>query len=113
MLLVGGREHVVTSPPQPFRLVYRAFDQIEFDPAKSDEVFEARGFDLAYASRVFPGYVLEQEDTREDYGERRFKVIGELLGEVLVVIYTPSDEACRLITAWVADPLDEELWHGR
>ena len=42
-------------------------------------VFELRGFDLVYARRVFPGYVLEREDTREDYGEPRFRVIGEVL----------------------------------
>ena len=99
--------------PKPYRLVYRAFDRIEFDPAKSEQVFEQRGFDLAYASRLFPGYVLEREDTRHDYGERRYKVIGELMGDVVVIIYTPRDGACRLITAWAADALDMELWHGR
>ena len=100
-------------PPRPFRLIYRAFEAFEFDPAKSEQVFEERGFDLAYASRLFPGYVLEREDTREDYGERRFKVIGELLGDVLVVIYAPRGRACRLITAWPADTVDTELWHDR
>ncbi len=99
--------------PRPFRLVYRAFDRIEFDSAKSEQVFEERGFDLAYASRLFPGYVLEREDTREGYGERRFKVIGELLGDVLVIIYTPRGGTCRLITAWAADRVDTELWHDR
>ena len=34
-------------PPRPFRLVHRSFAWITFDPAKSDEVFERRGFDLA------------------------------------------------------------------
>ena len=100
-------------PPRAFRFVYRSFERIEFDPAKSEQVLESRGFDLAYASRLFPGYVLEREDTRENYGERRFKVIGELLGDVLVVIYTPRGRACRLITAWAADPMDTELWHDR
>ncbi len=98
--------------PQPFHLVYRSFDRIEFDAAKSEQVFEERGFDLAYASRLFPGYVLEREDTRADYGERRFKAIGELLGDVVVVIYTLRNGACRLITAWAADAVDTELWHG-
>jgi len=102
----------VTPPPPPFRLVYRAFDAVEFDPAKSEEVFEARGFDLGYISRIFPGYVLEAQDTRP-YSEPRFKVIGELLGEVYVVIYTPRGRACRLITAWVADLVDRDLWHDR
>jgi hypothetical protein len=52
------------SPPRPFRLVYRAFGEITFDPAKSDAIFELRGFDLAYVSRIFPGTVLERRDTR-------------------------------------------------
>ena len=97
----------MTPPPQAFRLVYRAFDQ-----AKSDEVFEARAFDLGYASRIFPGYVLEREVTRGGYGERRFKV-GDwgVAGDVLVVIYTPRGRACRLITAWTAELRYWELWH--
>lgn len=63
-------------PPRPFRLVYRAFDRIEFDPGKSDEVLEARGFDLGYVSRIFPGYVLEREDTRGYPLLRRASVSG-------------------------------------
>lgn len=74
---------------------------------KSDAVLEARGFDMAHAGRLFPGYVLEQESTRWDYGERRLKTIGELMGDVLVVIYTVRDGA------WEADHLDTELWHER
>lgn len=103
----------MTPPPRPFRLVYRAFDAFEFDTAKSDEVFELRGFDLAYARRVFPGYVLEREDTREDYGEPRFRVIGEVLQDILVVIYTPRGSTCRLITAWEAENWELELWYER
>ena len=103
----------MTPPSRPFRLVYRAFDTFEFDPAKSDEVFELRGFDLAYARRVFPGYVLEREDTREGYGETRFRIIGEVLQDVLVVIYTPRDSACRLITAWEAESWELDLWYER
>ena len=103
----------MTPPPRPFRLVHRAFDAFEFDPAKSDEVFELRGFDLAYARRVFPGYVLEREDTREDYGEPRFRVIGEVLQDILVVIYTPRGSTCRLITAWEAESWELDLWYER
>jgi uncharacterized DUF497 family protein len=102
----------VPPAPRPFRLVYRAFERIEFDPAKNDEVFERRGFDLAYVSRVFPGYVLEREDTR-DYPEPRYQVIGELLGEVFFLVYArPQAGTCRLITAWVAEPHERELWHA-
>ena len=96
--------------PQAFRLVYRAFERFEFDPAKSAEILEARGFDLAYIRRIFPGYVLERQDTRP-YPEPRFQVIGELLGEVFVVIYTPRGGACCLITAWPAEGIELDLWH--
>ena len=98
--------------PRPFRLVYRAFARVEYDPVKSDEVFARRGFDLGYVSGIFPGYVLEREDNRA-YAELRFQVVGELLGEVYEVIYTRRGTACRLITAWVAEPACRELWHGR
>lgn len=74
-------------PLQPFRIVYRAFDQIGFDPRKSDEVLAERGFDLGYVSRIFPGYVLEREDTRP-YRETRYQAIGDVLGELFVVVYT-------------------------
>lgn len=100
----------MTPPPKPYRLVYRAFDLVEFDPAKSNEVLEGRGFDLGYVSRIFPGYVLERPDTRA-YSELRFKVIGELLGDVFVVIYTRRGAACRVITAWHAQGAELEVWH--
>ncbi len=93
----------MTLPPRPFRLVYRVFDQVEFDPAKSDEVFELRCFDLAYTRQMFPGCVLERQDTREDYGEPRSRVIGEVVQDILVVIDTPRGSTCRLITAWEAE----------
>lgn len=97
--------------PRPFRLTYRAFDRVEFDPAKSDEVFEFRGFDLAYVAQMFPGYVLERED-RRGYPEPRWQAIGEVLGEVFFVVYArPWPRVCRLITAWIAEPHERELWH--
>jgi len=42
-------------PPRPFRLVHRSFAWITFDPAKNDQVFERRGFDLAYVAWLYPG----------------------------------------------------------
>jgi hypothetical protein len=36
------------APPRPFRLVWREFERIGFDPFKSDQVLAARGFDLAF-----------------------------------------------------------------
>ena len=76
-------------------------------------MLEVRGFDLSLASYIFPGYVLEREDTRRHYGELRSRAIEEVMGRVLVVIYTPRGDASRLITAWEAEELEWELWHER
>ncbi len=100
----------MTPPPRPYRFVYRAFDRFEFDPAKSQAVLDERGFDLGYVTHIFPGYVLERQDTRS-YHEPRYQIIGELLGNVFVVIYTPRGRVCRLITAWQAQDNELEAWY--
>jgi uncharacterized DUF497 family protein len=94
----------------PWRLVWRDFDAIAYDPNKSDAILAVRGFDLEYVSRIFPGYVLERQDTRR-YSERRFQAIGELLGTIYVVVYTRIGQSCRLITAWEAEYEDRVTWH--
>ncbi len=98
------------APPRPFQLVWREFDRIGIDPRKSEEVLADRGFDLEFVSRIFPGYVLEREDTRP-YSERRYQAIGELLGTIYVVVYTRSGRIGRLITAWEADYEDRMRWY--
>ena len=96
--------------PGPWRLVWREFRQIEFDPSKSDLVLAERGCDLAHVARVFPGFVLEREDRRL-YSELRYQVIGELLGDLYALVYTPRGQACRLITAWQAGHELRVIWH--
>jgi uncharacterized DUF497 family protein len=94
----------------PWRLVWREFRGVSFDPQKSDLILAERGFDLAHVARVFPGFVLERADTRL-YVEPRFQVIGELLGELYFLVYTPRGRICRLITAWEADREHRVIWH--
>ncbi|MSP02219.1 MAG: BrnT family toxin [Acetobacteraceae bacterium] len=98
--------------PRPFRLVWREFDRIGYDPRKSDDVLADREFDLAFISHMFPGFVLEREDTRP-YRETRYQAIGEWLGTVYVVVYTRQGRVGRLITAWEAEYEDRMLWYGR
>jgi uncharacterized protein len=47
-----------------------------WDRKKSAVNYRARGFDFAFASLIFDGPVLMVEDTRRDYGERRFVAVG-------------------------------------
>ena len=71
----------------------------EWDEAKSRKNLRERGFDFAFAARVFDQDVLEQEDTRHGYGEQRVIALGEIEGEVFVVVYTRRGPYRRIISA--------------
>ena len=72
----------------------------EWDQAKSDVTYEQRGFDFAYAIQVFlDDRRLEREDTRRDYGERRYQAIGEIEGRFYFVVYARRDRRFRIISA--------------
>ena len=72
----------------------------EWDEAKSDACFAERGFDFGYAIWVFldPNRLIEVDD-RFDYGEQRYRVLGQIEWRVFVVVYTPRGTAFRLISA--------------
>jgi uncharacterized protein len=82
----------------------------EWDEAKSDWNFETRGFGFDFAALIFRGVVLEAEDARTDYGERRMRAIGEAEGFVLSVIYTDRGETRRIISARLANRKERALW---
>lgn len=55
------------------------------------------------AARVFADrFYLERADEREDYGEERTQVIGEVDGTLLLVVCTQRGERCRIISARTA-----------
>ncbi|HJU11284.1 MAG TPA: BrnT family toxin [Candidatus Binataceae bacterium] len=75
----------------------------EWDDAKSQDNLEKRGFDFEYAARIFKtGDLLEYEGRHRDYGERRMIAIGEVEGEILLVVYTWREYSRRIISARLA-----------
>jgi uncharacterized DUF497 family protein len=74
--------------------------EFEWDQRKSDACFALRGFDFAYAIQIFldPDRLVEG-DSRFDYGEVRYRVLGLIEGRLFVVVYTPRGDALRLISA--------------
>lgn len=59
---------------------------IEFDQEKSERNYRERGFDFAYAARIFDGVVTTTDSTRG--GEQRFKSTGVIEGRFYTVICT-------------------------
>lgn len=73
--------------------------ELEWDEAKSRANLLQRGFDVAQAALIFEGPVIEREDRRKDYRERRLIATGMADGECLTVVYTPRAGRVRIISA--------------
>ena len=77
--------------------------QFEWDSAKSETNLSERGFDFAFAARIFEGRTVEADDQREDYGERRIIAVGVIDGVTLTLVYTDrtsgADTVRRIISA--------------
>ena len=71
----------------------------EWDEIKSRRNLAERGFDFEFATRVFDGLVLEEEDCRRDYRERRIIATGQIEDGYFVVVYTWRGELRRIISA--------------
>ena len=76
---------------------------MDFDwhQAKSDACRRERGFDFAYAARIFAGPVLEQVDDRRDYGEMRMRALGEIDGSLYVVVFTDHLDRDGASVRWI------------
>jgi uncharacterized DUF497 family protein len=81
-------------------MAYNCAMNFEWDEDKSERCFTERGFDFAYAARVFfdPNRVVKA-DTRRSYGEERYQVMGMIEQRLFVLVYTPRQGAMRLISA--------------
>ncbi|NLY26851.1 MAG: BrnT family toxin [Alcaligenaceae bacterium] len=74
--------------------------EFEWDEAKSQACAMTRRFNFDYASLAFfdPDRIIEP-DTRHDYGEERFRLMGMIEGRLFVVVYTMRDNVIRIISA--------------
>ena len=87
--------------------------RIEFDEVKRAETIEARRLDMARAAEVFAGPTLTVEDDRLDYGETRLITIGFLDDPMVVLVWTPRDDACRIISMRKANEREQRLYGPR
>lgn len=84
----------------------------EWDDSKAATNLLHHGVDFRDAIHVFGDpYRLELEDDRYDYGESRFRVLGQVNGVLLAVIFTERQESIRLISARTAEPHERRLYH--
>ena len=74
--------------------------EFEWDQAKSDDCFAERGFDFTYALHAFVDPARQvRQDSRWDYGEDRYQLLGTIEHRVFVVVYTVRGDVIRIISA--------------
>ena len=81
-------------------MAYICTMEFEWDETKSEACAKSRRFNFDYAAFAFfdPNRIVEP-DTRHDYGEERFRLIGMIEGRLYVVIYTLRGTLIRIISA--------------
>jgi len=76
--------------------------------------FMERGFDFAYAASVFadPDRIIRQ-DNRYSYEEDRYQLIGRIGKRLFALVYTPRDDAIRIISARKANAREVRRYENR
>jgi uncharacterized protein len=69
-----------------------------FDPAKNARNIAVHGISLVRAADFEWHEALNVQDTRRDYGERRFKAYGRIGVRVYVLIHTPREGRVHVIS---------------
>ena len=82
--------------------------RFEWDEAKRLSNIEKHGVDFAFIESLFSGYTVTVLDDRFDYGEYRFVTIGRLVGQIVTVAHTETDELIRIISVRKATRHEEE-----
>ena len=73
--------------------------QFEWDPIKDQINFTKHRIHFSTAAKIFDGPILEEEDTRRDYGETRIIALGRSEGRIVSVVYTRRNSVIRIISA--------------
>ena len=86
----------------------------EWDESKSEDNNRRRGIPFGYAALVFDGPIVEREDLRFPYGERRIIATGMVEGYYLTVVFTDraTHDAVvrRIIAAWKSTRRDRRRY---
>ncbi|WP_084691046.1 BrnT family toxin [Sphingomonas sp. SRS2] len=86
--------------------------RISYDEEKRRKVLNERQIDFDDAAEFFDAFHLTKRDDR-DYKEERYISIGEMKGQVILVVWTPREDSRRIITMWKADHGERERYQRR
>jgi uncharacterized protein len=85
----------------------------EWDDQKNALNSVKYGIDFNDAIRIFDKVVVELEDNRFDYDEKRIQAFGEVNGFVVCVVYTDRPPNSRIISARLAKRKERNLYYAK
>lgn len=87
-------------------------EDFEWNRKKSLDTFADRDFVFEAARIVFRGPLVRRQDTRRRrWKEPRYMVLGELYGRAVMIIYTPRNRKCRIISMRPANAEEQLIYH--
>ncbi len=72
--------------------------KVTFDPVKNASNVEMRGLSFTLVEQLDWSTALVDEDTRKDYGERRFRVLGFIGERLHALVFTPRGSKLHVIS---------------
>tara|TARA_R100001086_G_scaffold169863_1_gene92631 strand:- start:47 stop:325 length:279 start_codon:yes stop_codon:yes gene_type:complete len=84
-----------------------------FDPDKDARNRLERGLSLSVGFEVIDGALIQFEDIRFDYGERRIVCFGEVAGRLHVCVYTVRESGPRIISVRKANAREQKRFGRR
>jgi uncharacterized protein len=88
--------------------------EFEWDEAKHASTLRERGIGFDDPARIFARPALIWQDTRRDYGEGRFRAVGEIDGEILHVAFAWRSGVMRIISVRRASRKEaQQLWRSQ
>lgn len=84
--------------------------EYQWDEAKRLTNLRKHGIDFIDVPVMFDGDILTVEDDRYSYGEQRLVTFGLLLGRVIAVVHTESEDCIRIISARKATKYEQQTY---
>ena len=83
----------------------------EWDENKNKYNINKHGIDFNDSKQIFDKPILVKEDTKKDYGEKRWIAIGLLIEFVVVTVFTFRNKIIRIISIRLANKKEKEKYH--
>lgn len=80
----------------------------DFDPEKNAKNIEKHGISFVKAARFVP--IMAVEDTRKNYGERRWQSVGYIGKELYFYVFTVRERRVRAISLRPASQKEKERY---